>query len=384
MQWMEQESGFIRTSLRGVSFADDLSGWVVGDYGLILHTSDAGQTWKQQQSGVWLTLNAVCFPTLDFGCAVGEFGTILTTADRGKTWRLTRIGQGDPERIALYDVHFVSPKVGWACGEKGPFDAAKGFILATSDGGQTWRELSNPLQRSVATIHFVDSACGWAAGSTAAIAGDVIATRDGGQTWTAYKSGANIITSVSFSDRQNGWAVDYYGSILRTTDGGQTWQKKYTVHFDTTPSGGFPNLYAVQAVTDTICLAVGNEGKIASTFDAGATWTVDRMGWDRLRAINFSNHGWVVGDSGTILASVASGGPISRGTHRLAVDLMALILPPEIYQKWAEGGHPHTPAELERLVRRLGPAQLPIVRKRAAALREVSAMIEKLPSRLKG
>ncbi len=382
MHWKEQDSGFFRTSLRGVSFADDLSGWVVGEFGLILHTSDAGQTWKQQKSGVWLTLNAVCFPSLDFGCAVGEFGTILTTVDRGKTWRLTQIGQGDPERIVFYDVHFVSPKEGWACGEKGPFDAAKGYILVTSDGGQSWDELSNPLQRSVATIHFVDSTRGWAAGSTAAIAGDVIATTDGGQSWSSYKSGADIITAISFSDRQNGWAVDYYANILRTTDGGKTWQKQYTVPFYTAPCGGFPNLYAVQAVTDTMCIAVGNEGKIASTLDGGATWTVDRMGWDRLRAINFTNHGWVVGDSGTILASVTSKGPIAPGTHKFAIDLMALILPPDVYQKWVEGGHPHTPAELERLVHRLGPAQLPVMRKRAAALREFSAMLEKLPSRL--
>lgn len=383
MQWLEQDSGFIRTSLRGVSFADDSSGWVVGEYGLVLHTSDAGQNWKQQSSGVSLTLNAVCFPSLAFGCAVGEFGTILITVDRGKTWRLTRIGQDDPDRIAFHDVHFVSPKDGWACGEKGPlFGPSKGFIVATSDGGQTWRELGNPLKRSVTTIHFSDSKHGWAAGVTAVSSGDVIATSDGGQTWTEHKSGANGITGMSFSDRQYGWAVDHDGNILRTSDGGQVWQKKYTVPFDTQPSGGFPNLHAVRSVADTICIAVGKEGKIASTFDAGATWTVDKMGWDRLRAVDFSKQGWVVGDGGTILSSVTPKGPIGPGTHKPAIDLMALLLPPDVYVKWVEGRHPNTPAQLERLVRRLGPAELPFLRKRAAALREFSAMIERLPSKL--
>lgn len=63
---------------------------------------------------------------------------------------------------------------------------------------------------------------------------------------------------------------------------------------------------------------------------------------------------------------------------------MALILPADVYLKWVEGRHPNTPAQLERLVRRLGPAQLPFMRKRAAALREFSAMIERLPSELIG
>jgi len=33
------------TWLRGISFFDDQNGWMVGGYGLILRTTDAGKTW---------------------------------------------------------------------------------------------------------------------------------------------------------------------------------------------------------------------------------------------------------------------------------------------------------------------------------------------------
>jgi photosystem II stability/assembly factor-like uncharacterized protein len=35
----------VNTWLRGVYFRDKNDGWVVGGYGLILHTTDGGTTW---------------------------------------------------------------------------------------------------------------------------------------------------------------------------------------------------------------------------------------------------------------------------------------------------------------------------------------------------
>jgi hypothetical protein len=71
------------------------------------------------------------------------------------------------------------------------------------------------------------------------------------------------------------------------------------------------------------------------------------------------------------------------GKHEVAIDPMALILPPNVYAKWVEGRHPHTPEQLERLLRGLPPAELPAIRKRAAALRDLSAVTERLASKVR-
>ena len=38
-------------ALEWVCFTDANSGWTVGDYGTILHTTDGGSTWNPQTSG---------------------------------------------------------------------------------------------------------------------------------------------------------------------------------------------------------------------------------------------------------------------------------------------------------------------------------------------
>lgn len=71
------------------------------------------------------------------------------------------------------------------------------------------------------------------------------------------------------------------------------------------------------------------------------------------------------------------------GTFEVAIDPIALILPPDVYARWVEGRHPHTPERLESLVRDLPPGKLPVVRKRAAALRKLSTMIEQVASKVR-
>lgn len=41
----------------------------------------------------------------------------------------------------------------------------------------------------------------------------------------------------------------------------------------------------------------------------------------------------------------------------VAVDRLAMILSPEIYPKWVEGKHPHTPREVAKFVSSLKPKE---------------------------
>jgi len=58
-------------------------GWAVGDGGTLLRTSDGGQSWTPQVSGVSQRLESICFTSATNGWAVGQGGTVLHTTTGG-------------------------------------------------------------------------------------------------------------------------------------------------------------------------------------------------------------------------------------------------------------------------------------------------------------
>ena len=79
---MSQTSG-TTNYLNGVSFTDAMTGTAVGDFGVILRTTDGGSTWLSQTSGTINTLVGVSFTDAMTGTAVGHLGTILRTTTGG-------------------------------------------------------------------------------------------------------------------------------------------------------------------------------------------------------------------------------------------------------------------------------------------------------------
>ena len=72
--------------LYGVHFTDSNHGWIVGQFGEILHTKDGGQTWRFQPSGVEENLNKIYLADTLHGIIVGDKGIILTTTNGGAKW----------------------------------------------------------------------------------------------------------------------------------------------------------------------------------------------------------------------------------------------------------------------------------------------------------
>src|SRR4030095_13464114 len=72
--------------LYSVAFADDKSGYAVGEKGIILRTDDGGLKWKDQESGVSSNLFAVSAASRDDALIAGDHGRVLATKDGGLTW----------------------------------------------------------------------------------------------------------------------------------------------------------------------------------------------------------------------------------------------------------------------------------------------------------
>jgi len=91
--WTRQTAAIgAAVELTGVSFADAQNGWAVGScwplrngggWAVILHTTDGGVTWTQQDVGVMPLVSAVTAGDALTAWAVGDDGLVLRTSDGG-------------------------------------------------------------------------------------------------------------------------------------------------------------------------------------------------------------------------------------------------------------------------------------------------------------
>ena len=121
--------------LYGMSYADEDNVWVSGEFGTIIKSSDGGQTWTQQVSGLESTLFGIYFWDAMNGMTVGIDSVILVTADGGETWTPR---PGPFQERPYYDV-MMDGDTGWIVG-------GRGTILNSTDGGKTWEVFETPIE----------------------------------------------------------------------------------------------------------------------------------------------------------------------------------------------------------------------------------------------
>ncbi len=252
------EDGLGGNYLSDVSFAGATHGWAVGGWnGVIVATTDGGESWERQDSGTSTELTGVSFVDRNRGWAVGFNGTILSTRDGGQTWSHQYSPGGD-----YLAVSFVDRTHGWAVGNCG-------VISATTDGGATWSSQVPPPapmtcnNATLTDVEFVDRNHGWAVG------GDVIlSTSDGGATWTSQAMPASLYDAF-FLDARRGWAVGL-NTVLATTDGGETW---VDLGLDLENTSLLSVAFANRNVGWVVGSALNGDQVILATTDGGATWT---------------------------------------------------------------------------------------------------------------
>lgn len=218
--WETQISGV--GELYGLSCVDNNKVWAVGynnngvwSTGIIIRTTNGGTTWTQidLKKNRW---NSVFFFDANNGWVVGYERGYSKTTDGGTTWTLT--SQSYPQGRWLQDVYFTDLANGWVVGRMYNGTNYYGTISRTTDGGTTWAEQFSGTTSWLYSVSFTDANNGSAVGER----GTILRTTNGGATWTSQSSGLTILFSVSFTDANNGTAVGDYGTILRTTNGGVT------------------------------------------------------------------------------------------------------------------------------------------------------------------
>ncbi len=139
-QWRQAVSP-VSQMLNRVRFTDEKTGWITGYDGVILKTSDAGETWTLKNfSPAARALFDVLFLDGSHAIAVGGYGLYLTTSDGGETWTERE------HSIRDLGLHFISIM---KLGDGSLFIAGeKGFMARSADNGENWQFLDGPYTGS--------------------------------------------------------------------------------------------------------------------------------------------------------------------------------------------------------------------------------------------
>ena len=211
------------SSLFDVAAVSENEAWVVGDFGVILHTRN-GRDWSQvviseetlaDDNLPDRIFNAVDFTDREHGWIAGEFGTLLRTLDGGETWVGERSVIGSAEEVYLMDLA-ATPDGSAFTGGIG------GVVLETSDGGATWTTAEVATGAGLFGVARRDS--------RAILVGDrgvIFVTADGGETWSepSHPRLFNWLRAAAFGPGSLAYIVGENGVVLRSEDGGATWEK---------------------------------------------------------------------------------------------------------------------------------------------------------------
>lgn len=244
-------------TLNDVSMPDAQTAYAVGAYGLIMKSTDGGNSWTKLQSPTDITLNGVLFLNASTGWIVGQYGedyysVIYRTDDGGQSWtEQTPTEVSDIQYSIFNDVQFIDDQHGWVCG-------SSNALITTSDGGASWNYLSVTDQYlEFDDVDFIDANTGWITGE-----GSVFSTTDGGQNWTetTQYTGPGMI---QFLSADIGWGVSGENPV-KTEDGGSTWTSM--------DIGLYSDLLDLCFQDENTGVVVGAEGKVYSTTDGGQSW----------------------------------------------------------------------------------------------------------------
>ncbi len=147
-QWLQQASP-VTSGLVDCDFINQNTGWVCGDGGVILKTTNGGLNWVQQTSGVSKRLEGIEAVDANTLYCVGWWQTILKSTNGGDSWLILREGNvGDQ---SFRKAFFLNSNIGWLL--------RSNYILRTTNGGATF-DSTHTIYTYLWDIYFKDLSTG--------------------------------------------------------------------------------------------------------------------------------------------------------------------------------------------------------------------------------
>ena len=314
----------------------------VGERGHIIYSDDDGKSWVQAEVPVAVTLTAIDFASATDGWAVGHSGVVMHSSDAGETWTIQLDGirafelaiEAKEERIevleaeleeapeedredlewALDDVYFTleNMKADMDIGPVNPMldvwfeDADHGFVIGaygmifrTTDGGESWRDWSDQVANP--SGYHLNGITDVTGGGLVIVgeAGLILVSTDNGDTWEAQESPytGSLFGVIGTGNVNEILTYGLRGNIFLSTNLGRSWTT-LTNEAGATLNGG-------TVAKDGRIVLVGNGGVVLSSTDGGESFRSyfrsDREGLMTVLPVA-ENRLLLLGESGVVTA----------------------------------------------------------------------------------
>jgi photosystem II stability/assembly factor-like uncharacterized protein len=154
----------------------------------------------------------------------------------------------------------------------------RGVVMLSDDQGRAFRQARDvPVDVTLTSVSFVDERQGWAVGHW----GVVLATRDGGETWAIQRKDVQVdrpLFAVHFFDARNGVAVGLWSLVLVTDDAGANWRSVALPPPEGSKKADL-NLLGLFADDRGRVYAAAERGMVLRSDDRGASWTYAATGY---------------------------------------------------------------------------------------------------------
>ncbi|RLD62429.1 MAG: hypothetical protein DRJ05_00395 [Bacteroidetes bacterium] len=264
LQAQQYEYSWLHPSPQGnaiwsIAFADETTGYAVGGNGVIMKSTDSGDTW---------TIVRDAIPTMEdldlYDVVVSAEGDIYSAGGEGKILKSTNYGLSwnelsHPEIASIYDLS-ANPNGDISC------CGTNGKVLMSSDDGASWSNIGIPSANIVKRMY-------WKSDNECYLVVDLegfYRSTDAGQNWSlAIDSPFFSNLDIFFVNETKGFATRDYATFT-TEDGGETWEDvSFELDF-----GNHPFATAVLSEDHFFCSSYSEGGFLYETLDGGNSMEV--------------------------------------------------------------------------------------------------------------
>lgn len=215
----------------------------VGERGIVVVSDDGGQSWRQKQTPVSVSLTAVRFADAKHGVAIGHGGTVLTTADGGTSWE-RRLDGKQAAQLTLAAAR--------ASGDAAQVKAAERLVADGAD-----KPFFDVVMFDAQRLLVVGAY------------GLAFLSEDGGARWAPWMTHLDNPKALHlYAARQRDGLLliaGEQGLLLRSTDGGKSFQR--------VPSPYRGSFFTAELSVAGDMVVAGMRGNAWHSADRGDTWT---------------------------------------------------------------------------------------------------------------
>lgn len=293
-QIWEDQSFNPNIDLHSILFLDTLNGWVVGDEGTLLKTTNGGILWENLNldfDGRFIKIKLVDSTSLFILTDNSDRGQgFFISDDFGETWEFTLLPF---DEYFFLDFHFLNINVGFITG-------LLGKTFKTIDGMRTWQNIDDPNNFFAHnSIFFKDENTGWITGGRIDIIGFIKKTTDAGETWNNLIYVIEPLNHLYMMNADTFWVAggdpEYGGWVYLSIDSGNSWELQQM------PEGVITRGH-ILFINKKIGFTSG-AGNILETRDLGITWNIVYEAAAFFESISSPDgkHFWFCGSGGFIL-----------------------------------------------------------------------------------